>query len=284
LSPHYQKLFIKNAFKQKRIVETTSNEIIVAFGGGENWHDAVLWTIKKNLGGIENLSLIPGTVGAAPIQNIGAYGVELKDVFLKLEAFDLLEKQTIIFEKADCKFGYRDSIFKQLSPNRFLITKVFLKLSKLSHYQTNTNYGDVQKTLLEMGFETKNAPIEAVSNAIIQIRTQKLPNPKVLGNAGSFFKNPVIEQSQFQALQTIYPQIVGYPSGDGVKIAAGWLIEQSGWKGKTVGNAGVHDRQALVLVNKGKATGKEIATLAAEIQKSVAQKFQINLSTEVNFL
>ncbi len=284
LQSNYQKLFIKNNFKQKKIVTQLETETIVALGGGENWHDAVLWTIEKSLGGIENLSLIPGTVGAAPIQNIGAYGVELKDVFLKLEAYDFLEKKVIVFKKDDCHFGYRDSIFKQLTPNRFLITKVFVKLSKLPNYHTNTNYGDVKKTLLDMGFEPQNAPIDAVSKAIIQIRTQKLPDPKVLGNAGSFFKNPVIDIQQFQQLKTIYPDIVGYSASDGVKIAAGWLIEQCGWKGKNVGNVGVHDRQALVLVNKGNATGKEIAALAADIQKSVAKKFQINLSTEVNFL
>jgi UDP-N-acetylmuramate dehydrogenase len=289
---HYDFLFIKNDIKGIKKVENTEgvsndsttqslNHQIIEIGGGESWHDLVLWCLKNNLGGIENLSLIPGTVGAAPIQNIGAYGVELKDVFVKLEATNLqtLENQT--FTHNDCRFGYRDSIFKQELKGKFLITKVYLKLTQKEH-KIQTNYGDIQRLLAE--WHIIEPTIQDVSKAVINIRQSKLPDPSVIGNAGSFFKNPEITQIQFDALKKDHPNIVGYPTDKGVKIAAGWLIEQCGWKGKRYGNVGVHERQALVLVNYGKGNGLEIKQLAQRIQTSVLEKFDIELMAEVNML
>jgi UDP-N-acetylmuramate dehydrogenase len=290
--PHYDFLFIKNEIKGIKKVQNTEgppNDIItklpihqtIEIGGGVGWHEFVLWCLEHDLGGIENLSLIPGTVGAAPIQNIGAYGVELKDVFVKLEAINLqtLENQTFTYN--DCRFGYRESIFKQDLKGRFLITKVYLKLTQKEH-KIQTNYGDIQRVLSEKNIP--NPTIRDVSNAVIQIRQSKLPDPNVIGNAGSFFKNPEIPQPQFDALKIAYPNIVGYPTENGVKVAAGWLIEQCGWKGKRRGEVGVHERQALVLVNYGKGKGLEIKQLAQDIQNSILEKFGIELSAEVNML
>jgi UDP-N-acetylmuramate dehydrogenase len=289
---HYDFLFIKNDIKGIKKVENTEgvsndsitqslNHQIIEIGGGESWHDLVLWCLKNNLGGIENLSLIPGTVGAAPIQNIGAYGVELKDIFVKLEATNLqtLENQTFTHE--DCRFGYRNSIFKQELKGKYLITKVYLKLTQKEH-KIQTNYGDIQRLLAE--WRITEPTIQDVSKAVINIRQSKLPDPSVIGNAGSFFKNPEITQIQFDSLKKDYPNIVGYPTDNGVKVAAGWLIEQCGWKGKRYGNVGVHERQALVLVNYGKGNGLEIKQLAQRIQASVLEKFGIELMTEVNML
>lgn len=289
---HYDLLFIKNEIKGIKKVENTEgvtnhqitqspNHQIIEIGGGESWHDLVLWCLKNDLGGIENLSLIPGTVGAAPIQNIGAYGVELKDVFVKLEAVNLqtLENQTFTHE--DCRFGYRDSIFKQELKGRFLITKVCLKLTQKAH-KILTNYGDIQKLLSE--WNITEPTIQDVSKAVINIRQSKLPDPSVISNAGSFFKNPEITQMRFDALKKDHPNIVGYPTDKGIKVAAGWLIEQCGWKGMRHENVGVHERQALVLVNYGKGNGLEIKQLAQRIQASVLDKFSIELMTEVNMI
>jgi UDP-N-acetylmuramate dehydrogenase len=296
---HYNFLIIKNEIKGIRKVQNTgsdaqntegplvgqlpelSNYQTLEIGGGVGWHELVLWCLENDLGGIENLSLIPGTVGAAPIQNIGAYGVELKDVFVKLEAINLqtLENQTITYN--DCRLGYRDSVFKQDLKGTFLITKVYLKLTKKGH-KIQTNYGDIQRVLTEKNIQ--NPTIRDVSNAVIQIRQSKLPDPSVIGNAGSFFKNPEISQIQFDALKNAHPNIVGYPTEKGVKVAAGWLIEQCGWKGKRTGDVGVHERQALVLVNYGKGKGLEIKQLAQNIQNSILEKFGIALSAEVNML
>jgi UDP-N-acetylmuramate dehydrogenase len=289
---HYDLLFIKNEIKGIKKVENTEgvlnhsiaqspNHQIIEIGGGESWHDLVLWCLKNNLGGIENLSLIPGTVGAAPIQNIGAYGVELKDIFLKLEAIDLqtLENQT--FTHSDCRFGYRDSIFKQELKGKFLIFKVYLKLTQKEH-EIQTNYGDIQRLLAD--WHITKPTIQDVSKAIINIRQSKLPDPSVIGNAGSFFKNPEISQAQFEALKINYPNIVGYPTDKGIKVAAGWLIEQCDWKGKRFGDVGVHERQALVLVNYGNGNGLEIKQLAQQIQASVLSAFGIELIAEVNML
>jgi UDP-N-acetylmuramate dehydrogenase len=277
----YDFLFIKNNIKGIKIVENTEGVCQVEVGGGESWHELVLWCLKNNLGGIENLSLIPGTVGAAPIQNIGAYGVELKDIFVKLEAINLqtLENQT--FTHSDCRFGYRDSIFKQELKGKFLITKVYLKLTQRAH-KIQTNYGDILRLLSE--WHIAEPTIQDVSKAVVNIRQSKLPDPSIIGNAGSFFKNPEISQTQFEALKKDYPNIVGYPTDKGVKVAAGWLIEQCGWKGKRFGNVGVHERQALVLVNYGKGTGLEIKELAQKIQASVLNTFSIELMAEVNML
>jgi UDP-N-acetylmuramate dehydrogenase len=278
---YYDFLFIKNDIKGIKKIENTEGVCLIEVGGGESWHDLVLWCLKNNLGGIENLSLIPGTVGAAPIQNIGAYGVELKDIFVKLEAINLqtLENQT--FTHNDCRFSYRDSIFKQELKGKYLISKVYLKLTQKEH-KIQTNYGDIQRLLTE--WQITIPTIQDVSKAVINIRQSKLPDPSVIGNAGSFFKNPEITQIQFDALKKNHPNIVGYPTDKGIKVAAGWLIEQCGWKGKRYGNVGVNERQALVLVNYGKGNGLEIKQLAQHIQASVLEKFGIELVAEVNML
>ena len=272
-------IVLKNEIQGIRIVKKTKKSVLLAIGGGENWHRVVLWCIEKGYGGIENLSLIPGTVGAAPIQNIGAYGVELKDVFIKLEAIELATGKKEVFTKEDCKFGYRESIFKKKRKGAYCITKVYLRLTRKEH-TFHTNYGAIQTIL------ASNEPsIKAISDAVIQIRSSKLPDPAVLGNSGSFFKNPEIGRAQFEKLQQQFPAIVFYdlPNGQ-VKIPAGWLIEQCGWKGKRVGNTGAHAKQALVLVNYGDATGKEVEALAYEILASVKEKYGIVLTPEVNII
>ena len=310
LQDHYSHFFIKNGIGGIEIIQNTvtpkrdeakgimeernpdnfgeggqfekNNDVLVEIGGGVNWHDFVLWAIDNNLAGVENLSLIPGTVGAAPIQNIGAYGVELKDVFEKLEALNVQTLELHTFTNKDCRFGYRDSVFKNELKGQYIITKVFLKLQK-TPTQLKTSYGDISKTLAEKGIE--NPTIRDISNAVIAIRQSKLPDPSVIGNAGSFFKNPTIPKREFDILKTQFPNIVGYPNDNQeVKVAAGWLIEQSGWKGKRLGNVGVHERQALVLVNYGGGKGLQIKDLAQKIQASVFEKFYIRLMPEVNFL
>jgi len=271
-------LVLKNEIKGIEIIRNFKNQVHVAVGGGENWHQFVLWAIRKKLGGIENLSLIPGTVGASPIQNIGAYGVELKDVFIKLEAIDLNTGKKKIYFKKDCHFGYRDSIFKKKLKGKVLISKVVFRLSK--NPKVNVSYGAIQSVLNEK--KIKKLPKTKRSS---QIRSSKLPDPKVLGNAGSFFKNPEISKRKFKQLQKQFPNIVFYnlPSGK-VKIPAGWLIEQCGWKGKKIGNTGSHAQQALVIVNYGNASGKEIKAHADRVVKSVNKKFGIALTAEVNII
>ncbi len=272
-------LTIKNEIGGIEIFLENEHDVLVKVGGGVVWHDLVLWAVDQGLGGIENLSLIPGTVGAAPIQNIGAYGVELKDVFHFLDAYDLLTGESLHFDNSHCKFGYRDSIFKQELKGRLCIVDVYFKLQK--NPTLNTSYGDIQRTLQEMG--VKSPTIRDVSNAVIQIRQSKLPDPAVIGNAGSFFKNPAIEVADFQRFSEKFPEAPHYPQPDGrVKIPAGWLIEQAGWKGQRIGDAGCHARQALVLVNYGEAKGAEILALAKKIQASVQEKFDIALTPEVN--
>jgi UDP-N-acetylmuramate dehydrogenase len=272
-------LVIHNRIGGIEIQAETDDYAIVCAGGGENWHCFVCRCLDLGLFGIENLSLIPGTVGAAPIQNIGAYGVELKDVFHRLEAVELQTGKVLSFRTEDCHFGYRDSVFKNEFKDKLCITKVFLKLSK--HPKVNTSYGDIQRTLEGKGI--KNPTPKDVGEAVIHIRRSKLPDPAELGNAGSFFKNPEIEAAHFQQLQAEFPHIVHYRLANGkVKIPAGWLIEQAGWKGKRFGDAGCHARQALVLVNYGKATGKEIENLARQIQATIVEKFGIPLTPEVN--
>lgn len=277
---HYEALFIKNNIKGIKISDENADEIILEIGSGEVWHDLVLWAVEHDFGGIENMSLIPGTVGAAPIQNIGAYGVEVKDVLTKVEFLNLKTLDIQCFTNVECQFGYRDSIFKKALKGQFFITKVYLKLTKNVH-KIHTQYGDIQKILTEKG--TEKPTIKDVSNAVISIRQSKLPDPSVLGNAGSFFKNPEIPTAQFQQLKDVFPNIVGYPTANGVKLAAGWLIEQSGWKGQRFGEVGVHERQALVLVNYGKGIGDDIKQLSQNIQASVKDKFGVALEAEVNF-
>ena len=272
-------LVIKNEIKGIEFLKEDRNHIWVKAMSGENWHEFVLHCIAQKWAGIENLSLIPGTVGAAPMQNIGAYGVEVKDVFDSLEAVDMESGSILKFGLNDCKFGYRDSVFKNVFKDKFFILSVTFKLNK--NFIPHINYGDITKTLEEK--KSKKITLKAVSNAVISIRQSKLPDPKKLGNSGSFFKNPVIPLQQFKEVQEKFPHIKAYPVSDTeIKVPAGWLIEQAGWKGKRIGNTGSHKDQALVLVNYGKANGKEVKTLAYQIKDSVKQLFGIEINPEVN--
>lgn len=259
------------------ILKKDSEHVYIKVAGGENWHQFVLYCIENQYAGIENLSLIPGTVGAAPIQNIGAYGVELKDVFHELEAVELNSGEMRTFDKESCKFGYRDSIFKRALKDQFFIYSVTFKLYLTPHF--NVNYGDIQQIIGD-----KPLSLKTICDAIIQIRTSKLPDPKILPNAGSFFKNPIIEKSKFETLKIKFPALPFYETENEnqVKIPAGWLIEHAGWKGKSFYDCGVHEKQALVLVNYGDAKGKEIQSLANQIQKDILEKFSIELEKEVN--
>lgn len=275
-------IILHNQIKGKEVVFEDEDKVIVRIGGGENWHQFVLWSLSNNWGGLENLSLIPGTVGASPIQNIGAYGVELKDVFHSLEAIDLQSGRTRYFKPEDCRFGYRSSIFKTRYKGKLLISRVLIRLSKKAH-RIHTEYGAIRDTLAKKGIETPT--IQDISKAVIDIRQSKLPDPQVLGNAGSFFKNPEIEAEVFEALHTRFPDLVYYPLPDGrYKIPAGWLIDQCGWKGKRVGDVGCYKHQALVIVNYGGATGAEVIALAEEIIASVGDKYGIRLEPEVNII
>jgi UDP-N-acetylmuramate dehydrogenase len=254
---------------------------IVTAGAGEKWHALVLYCLRQGLAGIENLSLIPGTVGAAPLQNIGAYGVELKDVFHSLRAVETATGKVKEFVGEECRFGYRDSIFKQEAKDKYIVTTVSLILRKTPIF--NTSYGAIKATLEEM--QVKELTIDAISEAVCRIRQSKLPDPARIGNAGSFFKNPEIPRAKFEELKQQYPDIPGYViSEEVVKVPAGWLIEQCGWKGKQLGNYGVHKDQALVLVNYGGAAGEKLRDLAWEIVDSVEQEFGIRLHPEVNIL
>ena len=281
LTGNVEGFVLKNEMKGIEIVSEEDDHVYVKAGAGENWHQLVLYCIKNNLAGMENLSLIPGNVGASPMQNIGAYGVELKDVFYELEAFHLSEKKVVKFNVADCKFGYRESVFKGKYKGQFVITNVTYRLNKIPRF--NTSYGAIEQELQAMA--VNELSIQAVSQAVINIRTSKLPDPAVIGNAGSFFKNPEISSQQFEALISVFTGIVGYALDNGnIKLAAGWLIEQCGWKGYRKGDAGCHAKQALVLVNYGHAKGNEILTLSEEIIASVKDKFDVVLEREVNII
>lgn len=274
-------LVIRNAIKGIQTLDETQDFIWLQAHAGENWHDFVIHCVNQNYGGIENLSLIPGTVGAAPIQNIGAYGVELKDTFMQLEALNLKNGNRTIFNYQDCQFGYRDSIFKNQFKNQYAILSLVLKLNKKP--ALHLEYGNIKDMLTNM--QVKEPTIKTVSDAVMQIRRSKLPDPKQLGNAGSFFKNPIISTLEFEYLKQSYPKIPSFHAGDNeIKIPAGWLIEQCGWKGKRIGNIGVYEKQALILINYGQGTGPEIKALAEQIQKSVQEQFGILLSPEVNFI
>lgn len=273
-------LVLKNELEGISILEEDANTCLVRAASGEAWHKLVMFCVEKNFGGIENLSLIPGTVGAAPIQNIGAYGVELKNVFEELEAINLQTGERKTFTKEECRFGYRDSIFKQELKNKYFIASVTIQLKKQPEF--HISYGAIQQTLEKNG--VTQLSVKAISDAVIEIRKSKLPDPAVIGNAGSFFKNPEIDAAHYEELKKDYPALPGYPSKEKVKVPAGWLIEQCGWKGKRVGNTGAHKDQALVLVNYGGATGKEVFELAMQIQKSVKEKFKIEITPEVNIL
>ncbi len=274
-------LVLHNQIKGIEIIGQNDTSVYIRAGAGELWHDLVLYTVTRGFGGLENLSLIPGSVGAAPIQNIGAYGVELKDCMESLEAFHITTGDKAVFTNQDCLFDYRDSIFKQHFKGKFIITNVIFKLEKNPHL--NISYGAITDTLKEMN--VFKPTVKDVSDAVIHIRKSKLPDPAVIGNAGSFFKNPEIPEKQFENLKLQYPTIPFFPCEPGkVKVPAGWLNEQCGWKGKVVGNAGVHKHQALVLINCGDASGDEIKNLSLEIKRSVSEKFGIELETEVNIL
>lgn len=278
---NFEGLIIRNNIKGIIIVEDNDEYMLVKSGAGEIWHNLVLWSISKNLGGIENLSLIPGCVGAGPIQNIGAYGAELKDVFHELEAMHMETGEVKKFSRIDCRFGYRDSAFKNDLKNKWLITTVTLRLNKRPVFKTT--YGAIESELKNMCVEKLS--VKAISDAVIRIRKSKLPDPEVIGNAGSFFKNPEVKKEKFIQLKSSYEKIAAYelPNGQ-IKLAAGWLIEQCGWKGKVVGNTGSHKDQALVLVNYGNASGNEVYQLAKAIQQSVKEKFSVEIETEVNII
>lgn len=258
------------------------NEVLITAKAGENWHSFVLYCISKNYGGLENLSLIPGNVGTCPIQNIGAYGVEIKDYFYSCKVLNIqtLEIEELSLEQ--CKFGYRDSIFKNECKNQYVILEVCFKLTAKDH-QTKTQYGAIKSELDKLGIE--NPSIQDISNAVINIRTSKLPNPKETGNAGSFFKNPTVPTQQYEELKSSFENIPGYAQGNLTKIPAAWLIENCGWKGKQIGNVACHEFQPLVIINKtGNATGKEVFDFSALIINSVKEKFGIELEREVNII
>ncbi|WP_409028865.1 UDP-N-acetylmuramate dehydrogenase [Gracilimonas sediminicola] len=276
----FKGLVIHVDIKGVSIDREDEGEVILNVGAGENWHELVVHCVEKGWGGIENLSLIPGSVGAAPIQNIGAYGVELEEVFESLEAVEIKTGELKSFTKEECRFGYRDSIFKNELKGLFVIKGVKLRLQKLP--KVNTSYRALSEKLEEKGM--KSPSIKDISEAVIEIRKSKLPDPAEIGNTGSFFKNPVITKKQFEELQSQFPDIPSYPAGEKVKVPAAWLIDQCGWKGKRFGDAGVHKMQALVIVNYGNATGEEIWNLAQKIQVSVKDRFGVSLAPEVNIV
>lgn len=277
----FEGIVLQNSIEGFRVVSETSEEVVIKIGAGENWHDVVKKCVDNNWGGIENLALIPGTVGAAPIQNIGAYGVELKDVFVGLEALHLDKLENHNYNLAECKFGYRDSIFKQVLKGKVVITSVTLRLEK--NALPNYKYAALKSWLEEKGIEKPT--INDVFEAVIEVRQSKLPDPTQIGNNGSFFKNPVIPVFHFEELKQQYPDIPSYPVTQHlVKVPAGWLIETAGWKGYRSGDAGVHDKQALVLVNHGSATGREIFQLSESIKEDIEKKFGISLVREVNLI
>ena len=274
-------LILKNELKGINLIKEDEHHYYVKAAAGENWHQFVQYCISRNYAGIENLSLIPGNVGASPMQNIGAYGVEIKEVFEQLEAYHIHDKKVETFSANDCEFGYRESVFKRKYKDQFVILDVTFRLNKYAIF--HTSYGAVEQELEKM--KVKELSIQAISQAVINIRSSKLPDPKQIGNAGSFFKNPEIDNHQFQALKQRFPNIVGYPvANNKTKLAAGWLIEQCGWKGYREGDAGCHARQALVLVNYGNAKGEEIYNLSEKILQSVREKFGVVLEREVNII
>lgn len=273
-------IIVQNKIKGKSTQLIDDETIHVTAGAGENWNEFVLYCIDNDWGGLENLSLIPGNVGATPMQNIGAYGVEIKDVFVSLNALEIATNKLLTFDNATCKFGYRESIFKNSHKNKFFIIDVTFKL-KRKNYKISANYGAIQSELQKNNIQ--HPTIKEVSNAVIAIRSSKLPDPKVLGNAGSFFKNPVIQIRLANTIKSEYPDLVQYPiDATQTKLAAGWLIEKAGWKGYREGDAGVHALQALVLVNYGNATGNEILNLSQRIIADVKLKFGVELEREVN--
>lgn len=277
---HPEALLVRNLISGRRVIEETPEIVLVEFGGGENWSEAVRWCVERGLGGVENLILIPGTVGAAPIQNIGAYGAELADVFVRLEAVNLENGEVFTLDKPACRFGYRESVFKRAWRERAFITSVTLQLRRNS--SPNVKYADVERTLAAAGVTVPS--IKDACDAVEAIRRAKLPDPAVLGNAGSFFKNPEIDQAHHALLKASHPAIPGYPGADRIKVPAAWLIEQCGWKGRRVGRVSCYENQPLVIVNHGGATGEEILAHARAVIRSVRERFEIELTPEVNVI
>lgn len=279
LTENFDGLVVKNSIPGIELKKEDANYFYLVANAGVVWHQFVLFCVDHGYAGVENLSLIPGLVGAAPMQNIGAYGMELKNVCTAVEAVHISSGESVIFPASDCEFGYRESIFKNKYHDQFIITAVHFRLNKIPVF--NISYGDIKATLEEM--KVFELSIKAISDAVIRIRSLKLPDPSQLGNAGSFFKNPTVNFEQCSRMLADYPLMPHYPQANGeVKIPAGWLIEQCGWKGKRIGNTGAHARQALVLVNYGGASGREIYNLAADIKSSVKEKFGVEISMEVN--
>ncbi len=282
LTKDIEKLVVHINIKGISIDKENNNDVYLTVNAGENWHEFVLWCVSQNYGGLENLSLIPGNVGTCPIQNIGAYGVEVKDTITRVEAVEIQTGKLIEFSNTECEFGYRNSIFKNTQKGKYIITAVNFKLTKNQH-KLNSSYGAIETELALKNIT--NPSIKDISDAIITIRQSKLPDPKKIGNSGSFFKNPVITKAHFLNLKEEFPEIPNYPiSKETIKIPAGWLIEQCGFKGKRFGEYGVHEKQALVLVNYGGANGSEIYELAQNIQNTVKGKFSIDLEIEVNII
>ncbi len=275
-------LVIHIDLKGKKIIRENEDFVWVESQAGENWHEFVLWTINQNFGGLENMSLIPGNVGTTPVQNIGAYGAEIKDTFVSCEAMHIHSQNIKTFTNEECHFGYRESVFKHEAKDQYIITSVVFKLTKKNH-KISVAYGDIQSELAKHNIE--NPTIKDVSNAVIAIRNSKLPNPKELGNSGSFFKNPVISKAQFLKVQAQFPEVKFFEVGENeIKVPAGWLIEHAGLKGYRKDDAGVHKNQALVLVNYGNATGQEILALSKYVQKTVFDKYGIAIEAEVNVI
>ena len=275
-------LVIHIDLKGKKIIKEDEDFVWIEGQAGENWHEFVLWNIDQNFGGLENMSLIPGNVGTTPVQNIGAYGAEIKDTFVFCEAINIATQEMKTFSNSECNFGYRESIFKHEVKDQYIITSVVFKLTKHNH-KINTSYGDILGELAKKGIQ--NPELKDISNAVIAIRQSKLPDPKELGNSGSFFKNPIVLKSDFEKIHQKFPEMKFYEvSATEVKGPAGWLIEQAGFKGKRFGDAGVHKNQALVLVNYGTATGQEILDVAKKVQQTVFETFGIPIEAEVNII
>ena len=282
LTQDIQSLVIHIDLKGKKVLKEDDDFVWVESQAGENWHEFVLWTIDQNFGGLENMSLIPGNVGTTPVQNIGAYGTEIKDTFVSCEAMTIATQLMKTFTKEDCHFGYRESIFKHEVKDEFIITSVVFKLTKRNH-KINTSYGDIAKELEKQNVTTPT--LKDVSNAVIAIRQSKLPDPAALGNSGSFFKNPIIPKEQYEKAHALHPEMPHYTvSETEVKVPAGWLIEKAGFKGKRFGDAGIHKNQALVLVNYGNATGQEILAVSRDIQATILREFGIAIEAEVNII
>ena len=275
-------LVIHIDLKGKKIIDANDDFVWVEAQAGENWHEFVLWTIEQDFGGLENMSLIPGNVGTTPVQNIGAYGTEIKDTFVSCHAMHIATQEIKKFTNADCHFGYRESIFKNEAKDQFVITSVIFKLTKRNHH-INTSYGDITGELAKNGIT--HPTLKDVSNAVIAIRQSKLPDTKELGNSGSFFKNPILPKADFESIHKKFPEMRFFEvSPTEVKVPAGWLIEQAVFKGKRFGDAGIHKNQALVLVNYGNATGQEIVAVSKKIQETIFNTFGIHIEAEVNII